>query len=126
MRFLADENVSRLVIEQLRIRGFDVTSIGETRPGAADKDVLGAAGAADSILITEDRDFGEHVIRQRFGVRGMILLELDRLSNATEARVVADVVSAHQDKLLGNLVVIEPGRIRVRPLPGESGGARSN
>jgi len=47
----------------------------------------------------------------------MILLELDRLSNATEADVVAEVVSTHADKLLGNLVVIEPGRIRVRPLP---------
>jgi hypothetical protein len=45
--------------------------------------------------------------------RGMILLELDRLSNAAEA----EVVSVHADKLLGNLVVIEPGRIRIRPLP---------
>jgi hypothetical protein len=46
----------------------------------------------------------------------MILLALDRLSNAMEADAVADIVSAHADKLLGNLVVIEPGRIRVRPL----------
>jgi hypothetical protein len=65
----------------------------------------------------EDHDFGELVIRQRLGVRGMILPAPDRLSNAMEADVVADVVSIHADKLLGNLVVIEPGRIRVRPLP---------
>ena len=44
------------------------------------------------------------------------VLELDRLSNVAEAEAVAEVVSAHADKLLGNLVVIEPGRIRVRPL----------
>jgi Domain of unknown function (DUF5615) len=69
------------------------------------------------VLITEDRDFGELVIRQRLGVRGMILLELDRLSNAAEADAVAQVVSTHADKLLGNLIVIEPGRTRVRPLP---------
>jgi hypothetical protein len=31
MRFLADENVSRVVIGQLRAAGFDVISIGETR-----------------------------------------------------------------------------------------------
>jgi hypothetical protein len=30
MRFLADENVSRLVIERLRACGFDVISVGET------------------------------------------------------------------------------------------------
>jgi hypothetical protein len=40
MRFLADENVSHIVIERLRAGGFDVVSIGETRPSAPDKDVL--------------------------------------------------------------------------------------
>jgi hypothetical protein len=47
----------------------------------------------------------------------LILLKLDRLSNAAEAEAVAEVVSKHAEKLLGNLLVIEPGRIRVRPLP---------
>lgn len=70
MRFVADENVSRLVIERLRTGGFDVTSIAETRSAASDKEVLEMATAEDCILITE-----------------------------------------------GNLLVIEPGRIRIRPLP---------
>jgi predicted nuclease of predicted toxin-antitoxin system len=117
MRFVADENVSRLVIERLRAIGFDVISIAETRPGAPDEDVIQAADAEACILITEDRDFGELVIRQRLGVRGMILLELDRLSNAGEADAAAEFISGHADKLLGNLVVIEPARIRIRPLP---------
>jgi uncharacterized protein DUF5615 len=68
-------------------------------------------------LITEDRDFGELVIRQRLGVRGIVLLELDRLSNLAEADLVATVVSANAEKLPGNLLVIEPARVRVRPLP---------
>src|SRR2546423_14434923 len=116
MRFLADENVSRLVIERLRHEGHDVISVAETRPGATDDDVLNAADADGRILITEDRDFGEMVIRQRLGLQGIILLELDRLANATEADAVAYVVSAHAERLAGNLVVVEPGRIRVRPL----------
>ena len=48
MRFLADENVSRLVIERLRAGGFEVISIGETRSGATDKIVLDAADAEGS------------------------------------------------------------------------------
>ncbi len=116
MRFLADENVSRLVVERLRSGGHDVVLIGETRAGARDEDVLNAADAEGRILITEDRDFGELIIRQRLGVHGVILLELDRLSNAAEAAAVAEIVSAHADRLTGNLVVIEPGRIRIRPL----------
>lgn len=117
MRFLADENVSRLVIDRLRNGGHDVISIAETRSGAPDKDVLDAADADGRILITEDRDFGEMVIRQRLGVSGVMLLELDRLSTAAEADAVAEIVAAQADRLLGNLVVIEPGRIRIRALP---------
>jgi predicted nuclease of predicted toxin-antitoxin system len=108
---------SRLVIERLRSSGVEVISVSETRPGAPDKHVLDTADDGGCILITEDRDFGELVIRQRLWVRGMILLELDRMSNATEAEAVADLVSRHADTLPGNLVVLEPGRIRVRPLP---------
>jgi hypothetical protein len=68
-------------------------------------------------LIPEDQDFSQLVIRQRLPVRGLILLELDPLSNAAEAEAVSAAVSANADKLLGNLLVIEPGRIRLRPLP---------
>src|SRR5947207_12498270 len=97
MRLLADENVSRLVIERLRTCGFEVRSVSDTNRGAPDTDVLSAADAEGCILITEDRDFGELVIRQRLSVRGVMLLELDRLSNAAEAD--------------------EPGRVRLRALP---------
>jgi len=57
MRFLADENVSRRVIERLRSDGHDVVAAAETRSGAQDKDILGAADGGDRILIAEDRDF---------------------------------------------------------------------
>ena len=40
MRFLADENVSRLVVERLRNGGHDVVPIGETSAGAPDEHVL--------------------------------------------------------------------------------------
>jgi predicted nuclease of predicted toxin-antitoxin system len=118
MRFLADENVSMLVVARLRAAGLDVLAVSETRPGASDDEVLAIANGDARILITEDRDFGEMIVRQRLGVRGVVLLELDRLSNAAEAERVAATVSAHETKLPGNLVVIEPGRVRVRPLAG--------
>ena len=117
IRFLADENVSRLVVERLRAAGFDVAFIRETRPGASDKDVLDEADSDDRVLVTEDRDFGELIVRQRLKVRGIILLELDRMSNVAEAELVAEIVRIHGSKLTGNLVVVEPARVRVRPLP---------
>jgi predicted nuclease of predicted toxin-antitoxin system len=116
MRFLADENVSRFVVERLRAVGFDVASVGATRSGASDNDVLAVAMREGRILITEDRDFGELVVRQRAEVPGVVLLELDRLSNMAEADRVSVILSANADKLAGHLTVIEPGRVRIRPL----------
>src|SRR5438132_13269252 len=124
MRFLADENVSRLVVAQLRAAGFDVASVRETRPGASDKDVLDEADSDDRVLITEDRDFGELVVRQRLKVRGIILLELDRVSNAAEAELVAEIVRIHGSKLTGNLLGVEPTRVRVRPCRGKLKNSR--
>ena len=123
MRFLADENVSRHVVESLRAAECDVTSVGAIAAGIADHKVLAIADQDGRILIPEDRDFGELVVRQRLGVRGVILLELDRLSNAAEAARVTEVTTAYADKLAGNLLVIEPGRVRIRPLPTTGGSA---
>ena len=116
MRFLADENVSRLVIERLRLQEFEVVSIAESASGESDPEVLQIANDQDLILITEDRDFGELVIRQGFGVRGIVPLELDRLSNLEEAERVETWITANEDKVSGNLVVLEPNRVRIRPL----------
>ena len=85
MRFLADENVSYHVVEQLRNAGFDVMATSLANPGASDSDVLATARRDGRILITEDRDFGELVVRQRLEIQGIVLLELDRLSNVAEA-----------------------------------------
>lgn len=117
MGFLADENISHCVLERLRAAGFDVAAIGVTNAGASDGDVLAMAKREGRILITEDRDFGELVVRQRLEVQGVVLLELDRLSNVAEAERVVSVVSTNLGKLSGNLLVIEPGRARIRPLP---------
>jgi predicted nuclease of predicted toxin-antitoxin system len=80
-------------------------------------DPLKLADTETCILVTEDRDFGELIFRQHLSARGIVLLELDRLSTEAEADRVAQVVNARGHKLLNNLCVIEPARFRVRPLP---------
>lgn len=116
LRFLADENVSREVTTRLRHAGIDVLEISNDRRGSIDQLVLEIATSDKRILITEDRDFGELVIRQRLPVEGVLLLELDQLSNIAEADRVLQVVTGLGEKLRGNLVVAEPSRTRVRPL----------
>ena len=116
MRFLADENVWAIATAKLRASGHEVISVAETRPGMVDTDVLALACSSGSVLITEDQDFGELIIRHRLPVPGIILLEMDQLSNAAEAQRLSDVVTQVGGELLGNIIVIEPTRTRIRPL----------
>ena len=91
-------------------------AVAVTALGASDSGVLATARSQGRVLITEDRDFGEFVVRQRLEVHGVVLLEPDRLSTEAAANHVATFLSANADKLAGNLHVIEPGRVRLRPL----------
>ena len=117
MDFLADENVSRRIVDGLRGNGHDVLLVSEFLPGGSDDAVIVAAQEQGRIIITEGTDFGELIIRRQLAVSGVVLLELDRLSAEAEARRVNETIAQHGDKLAGNLVVVEPGRIRMRPLP---------
>jgi predicted nuclease of predicted toxin-antitoxin system len=116
MRFLADENVSALVIKRLRDDGHDIESIRQLHPGVPDERVLDIANAGNRILLTEDHDFGELIVRQRLAVRGLVLLELDRLSAQAEAEKVSAIVHEYGSRFENHFVVIEPTRVRLRPL----------
>jgi predicted nuclease of predicted toxin-antitoxin system len=116
MQFLADENISNLVIQELVAAGHDVVSIRSAHRGLDDAGVLSLADGDRRILITEDRDFGELVVRQRYPVIGVLLLELDRLTNEGEATRVLAAVMQIAGRIAGHLVVVEPGRIRLRPI----------
>ncbi len=116
MRLLADENVSRPLIERLVAAGFDVAWVGTANSGASDEQVMEIALRESRILITEDRDFGEMIVRKRIEAPGVVLLELDRLSVTAEAEFAVRVIAKNAERLAGAFVVIEPGRIRIRPL----------
>lgn len=116
MRFLADENVSRHLIEALRNLSLDVEAVREIAPGASDRRVLEIAFERDLALITEDRDFGELIVRQGYRVKAVLLLELDGMSPDGAVKRAAEAIIGAAPKLPGNLVIVEPARIRLRPL----------
>ena len=58
MRFMVDENGSRLLVQLLQAAGADVTWAAQLMPGADDLTVLRAATSDARTLVTEDSDFG--------------------------------------------------------------------
>ena len=114
MRFLADEGVDGLIVAAVRDDGHDVRWMAEEVEGRKDSVVLEAAVLDARILITEDKDFGELVYRQRLHHRGVVLVRVDGISNVEKSRIVAVAIREHEADLLGAFTVIQHGTIRIR------------
>ena len=83
MRFLVDECTGPAVARWLRQRGYEVFSVYEEARGIDDDEIIRKAFEENWILITNDKDFGEKVYRERHPHRGVVLLRLgdERTSN---------------------------------------------
>ncbi|HEU4395095.1 MAG TPA: DUF5615 family PIN-like protein [Planctomycetota bacterium] len=120
MRFLADENVHSDIVAWLRSGGHDVAYAAESEPGAADSVLLRRAREEDRVLVTDDKDFGDLVMRGRHPAAGILLLRLRGRIVAERLRRLSATWSMIESSLPGHLVVVSDLRVRSRPL-GASG-----
>jgi len=116
MKFLADECCPAPVVRALRAAGHDVLSIAEAAASMPDPQVLDLARSEGRILITEDKDFGEHVVRGGLSVPGLILLRLPAKRGSDAADRVMHVIGELGGQLIGKYVVVLRDRIRLRSL----------
>ena len=115
--FLADECFSGPLVRAMRASGFDVVRSAVTHPAAADEQVLALAFAQGRILLTEDNDFGDLVVRFGLPTHGVTRVDLKSLSKADQVVRLIKAVKDLDKKMLGAMVTIEPSRTRVRQLP---------
>jgi predicted nuclease of predicted toxin-antitoxin system len=116
MRFLANENFPGAAVTALAAGGHDVVWVTSRAPGASDADVLAWAAREARILLTFDKDFGELAKGAALPPGcGVILLRMPMPGPSEVGRRLADLISARDD-WVGYFSVIEPGRVRMRPL----------
>ncbi len=113
---LADEDINFNIIKELRKQGFKIKSILEDYRSASDEEVLKISLDTKSILITEDKDFGEWVFAHKAEVNGVIFLRYDSNYLIKIAESLMKVISSYGNKLYGKFVVITPKKIRVREI----------
>lgn len=114
MRFLADENVDKPIVEYLRKDGHGVIYLIEVEQSISDDEVIQRANQESVMLLTADKDFGELVFRQGRLSYGVVLIRMAGLSPQRKAEVVAMAVQEHADELAQNFAVITPGAVRIR------------
>jgi predicted nuclease of predicted toxin-antitoxin system len=101
----------------LRSDGFDIVEAADVCPTADDDEVLAQAHRDQRVLLTADKDFGELVVRLGHRTQGLVNIALGDLAVATRANIVAARLAELGDRVAGSVVTIEPGRVRIRPLP---------
>jgi predicted nuclease of predicted toxin-antitoxin system len=112
VRFLVDECAGPRVAEWLRGEGHEVFSVFADARGADDDAILGKADAEGWILITNDRDFGEKVFRERRPHRGVIFMRLEDERAANKIRVLRSLIGNFGDRLADQFVVVTETRAR--------------
>jgi predicted nuclease of predicted toxin-antitoxin system len=114
MKFVADENIDRQIVDRIRQDGHIVMFVAEMDPGISDDVVLDLANQEGPLLLTADKDFGELVFRQHRLMTGVVLIRLAGLSPLLKAEVVASAIKQHITELPQAFAVISPGVIRIR------------
>lgn len=112
MRFLVDECTGPAVARWLSDQSHEVFSIYEEARGMADNDVLNKAYSEDWILITNDKDFGEKVYREKQPHHGVIFLRLQDERAAAKIDAIDKLLYQYEDQLVNTFVVVTEAQVR--------------
>jgi len=114
MIIVADESVDFGIISLLRQKGISVTSIAEENFGIKDEEVLAIAVKSQSLLITEDKDFGELTYRLKLKHNGILLIRLQDLPRLERIEIAAQTIEKHFDEFNNNFSVLDKRGIRIK------------
>jgi predicted nuclease of predicted toxin-antitoxin system len=112
MRFLVDDCTGPKVAAWLRGEGHEVFSVFDEARGVEDDQVIQKAYDENWILITNDKDFGEKVYRERHAHRGIIFMRLEDERAANKIQVLRQLLESYADRFEDQFVVVTETQVR--------------
>src|SRR5947209_4166126 len=117
MKFLLDENVDYRLLSFLTQLGHDAVFLSESYTyGSTDRHVLRIAEQNHRILLTNDKDFGELIVRRHLPHCGVILFRLKDETLTNVQTRLHQVLTEYTDQL-DHFLVITQNRVRIRKIP---------
>ena len=113
MRFIVDECTGPTVAQWLRQNGHDVFSVYEEARGLDDESILQKAATDDRVLITNDKDFGEMIFRQRREHNRVDLLRLQDERRPNKIEVLEHLLQRYADQIPRSFVVATESAVRI-------------
>ena len=112
MRFLVDECTGPAVAQWLRAHQHEVFSVYDQARGATDEEIIRKAFDEGWILVTNDKDFGELIYRERRPHKGVILLRLEDERTPNKIEVIRNLLQSHGERLGNQFVVVTEQQVR--------------
>lgn len=112
MRFLVDESTGPSVAEWLGQQGHAVFSVYDEARGMDDDDIIQKAFSEGWILVTNDKDFGEKVYRERRPHKGVVLLRLEDEGAPMKIETLKRLFEKFADRLPDQFVVVTEETVR--------------
>lgn len=115
MKFLLDESAELRIAAFLKEAGHDVTTITEDyQMSTPDPEVLKIANSEKRILITNDKDFGELIVKKKLPHNGVIFFRLPLDSSAIEKIKWLKKILIEYINQLDKFLTVKRSGIRVR------------
>jgi predicted nuclease of predicted toxin-antitoxin system len=92
--------------------GHEIFSAYDEARGMNDDDIIRKADIENWLLITNEKDFGEKVYRERRPHRGVVFMRLEDERAANKIEVLRRLLKGYADKLADRFVVVTETRVR--------------
>ena len=107
MKLLADENIARSVVQELRNNNFDVKDMKEENlKGATDRVLINLAYEEDRIIITHDKNFGNVLNQFNIKHKGVLMIRCKNQHYLNVIEILIKFLNSKLEKKCKNAVVV--------------------
>ena len=116
IKFIADVNVEKSIVDHLKYEGFDIMWIPDYNCMMKDEELLRLANKERRVLITNDKDFGNLVFFKNLISSGIILFHAKEHNVEWKKKILKKVIDDFGEKVCSSFIVIGKDKVRIKPL----------